>query len=631
MSPDITARIIWAIMLVRRTIIAVPSLPLPPLQGYLFAVLMCILAWFLSIATDVWVGPPLPALPFVMATVLSAGAGGMNPGLLATAAGVVVAFFGIHQRIGEGNLLLQRGVVTLFFYALVGVMISALCDQLHRYRREALRQARFCEEAHDAIFAWQLEGPVLYWNRGADELYGFDKTAALRSITHPLLGAENRAVFEDVKATLLRTGQWLGELTHRTSDGREVRVESRMRLIREGAQRTVVEADRDVTQRMHTLEALREADRRKDDFLATLAHEIRNPLAPIRSELEIMRVARGNAEVIEHSRAVMDRQLAHLVHLVDDLMDVGRITRGKLELKREKLALEAALQAALETSRPLIEAPRHELIVNLPQAPIYVLGDLTRLAQIFSNLLNNAAKYTPPGGRITLTASAANGEAVIEVRDTGVGIAAEALPGIFEMFTQVNRDRGLAPGLGIGLALVHVLTEMHGGTVTAESDGLGAGSAFTVRLPVLQVSEVENTTLHTPDDAPADAVRRRVLVADDNLDAAESLVTLLTMMGHEVRAAHDGAQAVEQAEQFHPELILMDVGMPKLDGLQAAARIRSLDWGASPVIVALTGWGQEADRNRSKEAGCDVHLVKPLDFDRLTALLTQLPATSARG
>jgi two-component system CheB/CheR fusion protein len=616
-------------MLSRRLTAAVPSLPLPPLHGYIFAVLVCILAWFLSLASDIWVGPPLPALPFVMAIVLAAGAGGINPGLLATAAGSFVVFLGIYQRVGAGYPL-RRGAVTLFFFALLGVLISALCEALHRYRREALRQARFCEEAHDAIFAWQLEGPVLYWNRGADELYGFDEAAALRSTTHPLLGAENRAVFEDVKATLLRTGQWSGELTHRTSDGRDVRVESRMRLIQDGAELTVVEADRDVTERMRTLESLREADRRKDEFLATLAHEIRNPLAPIRNELEIMRMARGNPDAIEHSRAVMNRQLAHLVHLVDDLMDVSRITRGKLELRRAELALEAVLQAALETSRPLIEAARHNLTLNMPRTPVYVLGDLTRLAQIFSNLLNNAAKYTPPGGRITLTASAVNGEAVIEVRDTGVGITAEALPNVFEMFTQANRARGLAPGLGIGLALVHVLTEMHGGTVTAESDGLGAGSSFTVRLPVLQPSEIEDSGVGAQ-TAPAALVRRRVLVADDNLDAAESLAMLLTMMGHEVRAAHDGAQAVEQAEQFRPDLILMDVGMPTLDGLQAATRIRSMEWGASPVIVALTGWGQDADRLRSKEAGCDVHLVKPLDFDRLTVLLTQLQEAPARG
>jgi PAS domain S-box-containing protein len=616
-------------MLSRRLTAAVPSLPLPRLPGYIFAVLVCILAWVMSLASDIWVGPPLPALPFVMAIVLAAGAGGLNPGLLATAAGVVVVFLGIFERAGTGYTL-RRGALTVFFFALVGIMISALCEALHRYRREALRQARFCEEAHDAIFAWQLEGPVLYWNRGANELYGFDESAAVHSSTHPLLGAENRAVFEDVKATLLRTGQWSGELTHRTSDGREVRVESRMRLIQDGTELIVVEADRDVTERVRTLEALREADRRKDEFLATLAHEIRNPLAPIRNELEIMRVARGNPDVIEHSRAVMERQLAHLVHLVDDLMDVSRITRGKLELRRAQLALESVLQAALETSRPLIEAARHDLALNIPQTPMYVLGDLTRLAQIFSNLLNNAAKYTPTGGRITLTATKVDGEAVIEVRDTGVGIAAEALPNIFEMFTQANRDRGLAPGLGIGLALVHALTEMHGGAVTAASDGLGTGSSFTVRLPLLQAADFEAAGAATHAEATA-STRRRILVADDNLDAAESLSMLLTMMGHEVRAAHDGAQAVEQAEQFRPDLILMDVGMPRLDGLQAATRIRSRDWGASPVIVALTGWGQDADRKRSKEAGCDVHLVKPLDFDRLTALLTQLAQAPARG
>ena len=279
-------------MLTRHMKAAVPSLPLPPLPGYVFALMVSIFAWFLSFASNIWVGAPLPTLPFVMAIVVAAGAGGLNPGLLATAIGSVVVYLSIHDRVGAGYSL-ERGALTLFFFASLGVMISALCEALHRYRREAVRQARFCEEAHDAIFAWQLEGPVLYWNRAADELYGFDKAAALRSTTHPLLGAENRLMFEDVKATLLRTGQWLGELSHRTSDNREVRVESRMRLIQDGAELIVVEADRDVTDRMHTLTALREADKRKDEFLATLAHEIRNPLAPIRNELEIIRVARG--------------------------------------------------------------------------------------------------------------------------------------------------------------------------------------------------------------------------------------------------------------------------------------------------------------------------------------------------
>jgi PAS domain S-box-containing protein len=602
---------------------AVPSLPLPPLQGHLFALLMLVVAWLVSFASHVFIGPPVSALPFVMAIVVAAGVGGMNPGLFATVVGLLVVYFNIRTA-DLGSYSLSRGILTLVFFALVGVMISVLCELLYRYRREALRQARFCEEAHDAIFAWQLEGPVLYWNRGADELYGFDRAASFSATTHPLLGAKNRAVFEEVKATLLRTGQWLGELSHRTSDGREVRVESRMRLITDGTERIVVEADRDVTERMRTVTALREADRRKDEFLATLAHEIRNPLAPIRNELEILRVARGNADVIERSRAVMERQLAHLVHLVDDLMDVSRITRGKLELRRAKLSLDAALQAAAETSRPLIEAAHHNLVINMPREPLYVLGDLTRLAQIFSNLLNNAAKYTPPGGRISLSARRVDHEAVIEIRDSGVGIAAEALPDIFEMFAQANRARGLTHGgLGIGLALVHGLTEMHGGTVHAESDGVGLGSTFTVRLPALEVEQHE-----IPSVAPAAAkpavVRRRVLVADDNLDAAESLAMLLTMMGHEVRAANDGAQAVEQADRFRPDLILMDVGMPKLDGLQAATQIRSFAWGATPVIVALTGWGQEADRQRSKAAGCDEHLVKPLDFERLSELLARL-------
>ena len=602
---------------------AVESLPLPPLQGYLFALLMLAAAWGLSFASHVFIGPPVSALPFVMAIVLAAGVGGLNPGLLATVVGFAVVFYNIRVR-DFGNLPPARGVLSLVFFALLGVMISVLCELLYRYRREALRQARFCAEAQDAIFAWRLDGPVLYWNRSANELYGFERATAVSASTHPLLGAKNLAAFEEVRASLLRTGQWTGELAHRTSDGRELRVESRMRLITDGSERTVVEADRDVTERMHTLLALREADRRKDEFLATLAHEIRNPLAPIRNELEILRVARGNVEVVERSRAVMDRQLAHLVHLVDDLMDVSRITRGKLDLRREKLSLEAALQAAVETSRPLIEAAHHSLVVDLPREPLYVLGDLTRLAQIFSNLLNNAAKYTPPGGRICLSARRLEHEAIVEVRDSGVGIAAEALPDIFEMFAQANRARGLAHGgLGIGLALVHGLTEMHGGTVQAQSDGVGLGSTFIVRLPALDI-ETQEIASAAPSMQNSSVARRRVLVADDNLDAADSLAMLLTMMGHEVRAAHDGAQAVEQADRFRPDLILMDVGMPKLDGLQAASQIRSLTWGASPVIVALTGWGQESDRQRSKAAGCDEHLVKPLDFERLTELLTRL-------
>jgi PAS domain S-box-containing protein len=624
-SPTSPARKLTAIgMPTRRLTAAVPSLPLPPLQGYLFALLMLSLAWLLSFASHVFIGPSLPALPFVMAIVVAAGVGGLNPGLFATAVGFAVVYYNFHTR-DIGSYPAARAVLTLVFFAFLGVMISVLCELLYRYRREALRQARFCEEAHDAIFAWRLEGPVLYWNRAANELYGFDRAAAFSATTHPLLGAKNRAAFEEVKATLQRTGQWMGELSHHTSDGREVRVESRMRLITAGTERsTVVEADRDVTERMHTVTALREADRRKDEFLATLAHEIRNPLAPIRNELEILRVSRGNSELIERSRAVMERQLAHLVHLVDDLMDVSRITRGKLELRREKLSLDAALQVAAETSRPLIEAAHHSLVLNLPPQPLYVLGDLTRLAQIFSNLLNNAAKYTPPGGRITLTARREEREAVIEIRDSGVGIAAEALPDIFEMFAQANRARGLAHGgLGIGLALVHGLTEMHGGTVHAQSEGVGLGSTFTVRLPVVEVHEHEIPSAQPAVVNPAVA-RRRVLVADDNLDAAESLAMLLTMMGHEVHAVHDGAQAVEQADQFRPDLILMDVGMPKLDGLQAATQIRSFAWGASPVIVALTGWGQEADRQRSKAAGCDEHLVKPLDFERLSDLLARL-------
>lgn len=367
---------------------------------------------------------------------------------------------------------------------------------------------------------------------------------------------------------------------------------------------------------------LRDADQRKDEFLATLAHELRNPLAPIRNGLQVLRLAGGGGEIVDEARSMMERQLTQMVRLVDDLLDVSRITRNKLELRKERVTLAAIIHSAIETSRPLMEQAGHIFSLTLPTSPVYLDADLTRLAQVFSNLLNNAAKYTEPGGRISLTGELSYGEVVMRVRDNGLGIPADALPRIFEMFSQVDRNMERAQGgLGIGLTLVRRLVEMHGGTVEAHSEGPGRGSDFVVRLPVLNTAQPTPTT-HDDENVTA-TDKRRILVVDDNRDSATSLGMMLKLMGNETHTAHDGLAAIEAAEKFRPEMILLDIGLPKMNGYDACRSIRQQPWSKGMVIVALTGWGQDADRRRSAEAGFDHHLVKPVDVDALAKLLAQ--------
>ncbi len=370
--------------------------------------------------------------------------------------------------------------------------------------------------------------------------------------------------------------------------------------------------------------ALRDADRRKDEFLATLAHELRNPLAPLRNGLQIMRLAAGEPQAIDDARKLMERQVAHMVRLIDDLMDVSRITRGKLELRREKVKIASVIHAAVETSRPLVESLGHRLTVTLPEAPVVVDADPTRLAQVLSNLLNNAAKYTEPGGVIALTVECQATAVAVSVRDNGIGIPPEMLPQIFDMFTQVDGSLGKSQGgLGIGLTLVRKLVEMHGGSVEARSAGHGSGSEFLIRLPVVEA--LDPLTL-SPEPEPVASIptaSRRVLVVDDNRDSAETLAQLLDLLGHETRTAFDGAEAVACADAFRPDVILLDIGLPVMSGYEVAALIRQRDWSEPVLIVALTGWGQDADRLRSKEAGIDRHLVKPVDPAALQAMLAE--------
>jgi signal transduction histidine kinase/CheY-like chemotaxis protein len=365
-----------------------------------------------------------------------------------------------------------------------------------------------------------------------------------------------------------------------------------------------------------------EADRRKDEFLATLAHELRNPLAPIRNWVNVLRMTRSD-ERGQHIWDMMDRQVSHMVRLVDDLMELSRITRGKIDLRMEPVELRPVIAAALEASRPLIEAARHHLTVDVPDEPIVVRADAVRLAQVVSNLLNNAAKYTDDGGSISLSVRREGQHAVIAVRDTGIGISPDSLPRVFDMFVQEElRDHRPKAGLGIGLTLVRSLVEMHSGRVEAHSDGPGTGSEFVVRLPISASAPAQADNGVLPLRKPRHMTR--VLVVDDNEDAAESLGALLRMMGADVRVAQDGWTALEIFDAFMPSAVFLDLGMPDMDGFEVAHQIRSRPNTQDTVLIALTGWSQERDKRRTAEAGFDRHLAKPADLETLQSVLTSL-------
>jgi CheY-like chemotaxis protein/two-component sensor histidine kinase len=380
----------------------------------------------------------------------------------------------------------------------------------------------------------------------------------------------------------------------------------------------------DVTERKQTEEELRDADRKKDEFLATLAHELRNPLAPMRNAVQILKAKGPPHPELEWARGVLDRQGQLMARLLDDLLDVSRISLNKLELRTERVELAAVCDAALETSRPVIEAGSHELTVTLPPEPIHLEADPVRLAQVFANLLNNAAKYTEEGGRIRLTAERQGSDVIVSVKDSGIGIAAEMLPRIFEIFSQAKpalvRSQG---GLGIGLSLAKGLVELHGGSIEVRSDGTGRGSEFVVRLPVAAETPAREPA-RPSDDEQEPATKCRILIVDDNQDSADSLAMLLTIMGNEVGTAYDGEQAVEAAEAIRPDVVLLDIGMPKLNGYDACRRIREQPWGQGMFLIALTGWGQEEDRRRTEAAGFNRHMVKPVDPDVLLKLLAAL-------
>jgi signal transduction histidine kinase/DNA-binding response OmpR family regulator len=386
-------------------------------------------------------------------------------------------------------------------------------------------------------------------------------------------------------------------------------------------------------ERLRYIQQMREDDRRKDEFLATLAHELRDPLAPLSNVLELMKRAEGSGEVLQQARETMERQLGHLVQLVDDLLDMSRITRNRLDLRKRRVELSSVIHQALDAARPMAASVNHEFHVALPAEPIYLNADPVRLAQVFGNLLTNACKYTEPGGHIWLSAELEDDEAVIKVRDTGIGIPGDQLASVFEMFSQLPAARELSQGgLGIGLTLVKRLVSLHGGSVQASSGGAGQGTEFVVRLPVLlQPSQAKPAA--ADDEAPA-TPGRRILIVDDNRDSAASLAMLLETTGNVTREAYDGLEALEAAEQFRPDVVLLDIGLPKLNGFEVCHRLRAQEWGRGMTIVAVSGWGQDEDRRKSREVGFDHHMVKPVDYTSLLRILSGPPAEalmSGRG
>ena len=558
--------------------------------------------------------------------------------------GRFAAAMAVHRKVARewtpAEVQLVRTVVGQCWESLERLrMTRSLRASEARYRQAATEAGRaaeanakfraFFEQGTNFAGVLALDGTVVEANRLCLDGCGFTRQEV---IGRPFwaCGWWNRSaeLMERVRAACLQAaaGQlFRTETNYFVSSGAERIVDLVLAPVTDEAGRVlfIAATGSDITDRRQLEDSLRAADRKKDDFIALLAHELRNPLAPIRNGLQVLRLAAGNIEAGERVQAMMDRQLSHMVRLIDDLLDVSRINRNKMELRRSRVALTDVVSSAVETARPLIDEKGHELSVALPPGPIYLDADLTRLAQVFSNLLTNSAKYTPRGGRIWLSVEPRGAEVAVAVRDTGVGIPVESLASIFDMFAQLDRPLERATdGLGIGLALVKGLVEMHGGTITAESPGPGQGSTFTVHLPVWgQPAEAPAPSAVV---APRAGSRRRILVVDDNRDSAETLATMLELFGDEVCTVHDGSAAITAAEQFAPDAILMDVGMPGMNGHDATRRIRAEPWGQSPIILALTGWGQDLDRARSLAAGCDGHLVKPVDLSELEKLLAEL-------
>jgi PAS domain S-box-containing protein len=508
-------------------------------------------------------------------------------------------------------------------------------DITNRKRIETERQkfVTLVENSTDFIGMCDLQGIPFFINHAGLEMVGLDNIEQARStpMTDFFFPEDQGKIMNEFFPEVRKNGH--GEIQIRFrhfKTGAARWMAFKVLTLTDTANQPIgfATVSQDVTERKRLEDDLRrlaadlsETDRRKNEFLATLAHELRNPLAPMSNMLEVVKRAAGDGQILTRAHETIERQLGQMVRLVDDLLDLNRITHDRLVLRRSEVELSSVIEQAVEVSRPLIDAAGHHLIVDLPDEPIYLNADGARLSQVFGNLLNNSCKYTTPEGIISLSAERVDGEVVVTVKDNGAGIPPHKLDRIFDMFMQVDGDSERAQGgLGIGLTLVKRFTQMHGGSISARSDGEGLGSEFVVRLPILNKETVVSNPVTA--NASSSPTHRRILIVDDNRDAAESLELLLRIEGNTTYIAEDGLEAVAAIEKHRPDLVLLDIGLPKLNGYEVCRRVREQPWGKDIVVVALTGWGQDDDRRRSAEAGFDGHLVKPVDHEKLLALLS---------
>jgi PAS domain S-box-containing protein len=520
--------------------------------------------------------------------------------------------------------------------------VNMLVDITDRKRAEEVRSrlAAIVESSDDAIITKNFDGIITSWNKGAERIFGYSTEEIvgrpITTLTTPESSDDPLRILERI-----RRGERVEhyETLRRTKDGRDICVSLTVSPVRDSTGRIMGASKiaRDITEQKRLEEALRdrtrqlaEAERRKDEFLAMLAHELRNPLAPLGNSAQILQLLGSDDPKLRWATDVINRQVQQMTRLVDDLLDVARIARGKVKLQREAVDLTTIVARAVETSRPLIDARKHDLTVSLPPKLMWLEADPARLAQVLINLLNNAAKYTEESGKIWLTAQREGSEVVLRVRDTGVGIPPQILPHVFDLFTQEDRSVARSQGgLGIGLSLVRSLVEMHGGSVKAASPGLGQGSEFTVRVPAL--SEAQEVKANGKQTGTGGQTRRtpshRLLVVDDDRDSAESLALLLQVKGNEVQTAPDGSAALESARDFRPDIILLDIGLPGMDGYEVARRLRR-EHSRQTVLVALTGYGTDEDHRKSQRAGFDYHLVKPVELDALFQLFLRLESSA---
>jgi PAS domain S-box-containing protein len=516
-------------------------------------------------------------------------------------------------------------------------------DVTDRKRVESDRQmfVTLVENSTDFIGICDVEGVPFFVNRAGLEMVGLDGIeAARRTHVQEFFFPEDQAmVMDEFFPNVLKDGHGEIEVRFRHFKTGEARwMAYKVLTLTDAANEPIAFAtvSQDITERKRLEDNLRRlavdlsnADRRKNEFLATLAHELRNPLAPMSNMLEVVKRADGDSDIIKTAHETLERQLGQMIRLVDDLLDLNRVTHDRLELRRDEVELSSVIQQAVEVARPLVDSSAHHLTIDLPDEPIYLNADRARLAQLFGNLLNNSCKYTRPEGTVSLSAKRVGDEVVVTVKDNGAGIPPDKLDSIFDMFMQVDRSSERSQGgLGIGLTLVKRLTEMHGGSIEARSAGEGQGSEFIVRLPVLNRPAIQEGS--GPDMKSDLQPQRRILIVDDNRDSADSLAMLMEITGNKTYMAHDGVEAVEAVEKYRPEVMLLDIGLPKLDGYEVCRRVREQPWGKNILVIALTGWGQDDDRRRSEEAGFNGHLVKPVDYDKLLDLLGSLGESNVK-